>query len=574
MSNATTDELLGLLRNLQGKSTEDTSQYRYVIYARKSTEGEERQIRSLADQIAECEKFAQNQGLNVLPDPISPIQEQQSAKEPDIRPKFRAMLEDIQKGKYEGIIAWHPDRLARNMKEAGEIIDLLDKKIIKDLQFPSFTFENNTAGKMLLGISFVLSKQYSDKLSDDVSRGVRRSILEGKYLSKAKHGYYRDRNMHLRPDNKPPNNNFLLMKSAWQMRLQNKSLDEIAEFLNKNQYQRTTGKGKIVYQDFKMRKQVLSEVFKDTFYTGVLQYGENQNTIVDLTTIYNFVPMVSVDEYLQINHLSNIKKAFRSKKRGLGTEIKADFLRGMVVCGHCCETMSSGITVKRHPKTKKIVTQYYFFRCDRPTCKIKVSGKKVNQNVRGKVILEYVYQFLDNNHFGTEAAYQHYVQEMKSVSQKEIKDLVRQEKSLQQTAHILSERIDSIKKYLPTETDAELILSYKGDLKSKLSDSRLLDTEIEKIKKLKERSKEAVYTLKEFIELMDNLPDTLRKTKQLQSKDKIIRRIFSNFTLKDKKVSSYQLNQPFKDFFEKGFVKNGRGDRTRTCDHSHPMRAF
>lgn len=121
------------------------------------------------------------------------------------------MLEDIKKGKYEGIIAWHPDRLARNMKEAGEIIDLIDKQIIKELQFVSFTFENSTLqAKMLLGISFVLSKQYSDKLSDDVKRGMRRSTEEGKYLSKAKHGYYRDRNQILRPDG----SNFVLLKDA------------------------------------------------------------------------------------------------------------------------------------------------------------------------------------------------------------------------------------------------------------------------------------------------------------------------------------------------------------------------
>src|SRR3989344_5108908 len=157
---------------------------------------------------------------------FSPIEEKQSAKEPDIRPKFRKMLDDIKQGKYDGIIAWHPDRLARNMKDAGEIIDLLDKQIIKDLQFVSFTFENDTAGKMLLGMSFVLSKQYSDKIRDDVKRGIRRSIEDGKYLSKAKHGYYRDRNMMLRPDG----DNFTLLKNAWQMRLQGKTQEVIAKY--------------------------------------------------------------------------------------------------------------------------------------------------------------------------------------------------------------------------------------------------------------------------------------------------------------------------------------------------------
>ena len=169
----TPQDLTNLLKQLHGtEEVKDTSQYRYVIYARKSTESEERQIRSLGDQVVECQKLASDRNFGI----VKVIKEAESAKEPDIRPKFREMLEEIKKGKYDGIIAWHPDRLARNMKDAGEIIDLLDKKVIKDLQFVSFTFENSTSGKMLLGIAFVLSKQYSDQLSDNVKRGIRRSI--------------------------------------------------------------------------------------------------------------------------------------------------------------------------------------------------------------------------------------------------------------------------------------------------------------------------------------------------------------------------------------------------------------
>lgn len=169
------------------------------------------------------------------------------------------MINDIQNGKYGGIIAWHPDRLARNMKDAGEIIDLIDKKIIKDLQFVSFTFQNNTAGKMLLGIAFVLSKQYSDQLSDNVLRGVRRSIEEGKYLSKTKYGYYKDFNQYLRPDG----DNYQLLKEAWKMRLEGKMQEEIAKFLNKSNYSRPTDKSREKHEPFRVSNKLISEILKD-----------------------------------------------------------------------------------------------------------------------------------------------------------------------------------------------------------------------------------------------------------------------------------------------------------------------
>lgn len=556
MASLTTQDLLSLLKGIQGEGeVKDITQYRYVIYARKSTESEERQIRSLGDQVIECEKLAEGKGLTLLKRPISPIEEKQSAKEPDIRRKFRKMLDDIKKGKYEGIIAWHPDRLARNMKDAGEIIDLIDKQIIKDLQFVSFTFENNTAGKMLLGISFVLSKQYSDKLSDDVKRGMRRSTEEGKYLSKAKHGYYRDRNQILRPDG----NNFILLKDAWQLRLEGKTQEEIAVYLNKKGYQRSEGVGEIKHKSFNMTNKLLSELFRDSFYTGVLAYGEEEKTIVDLTDIYDFVPMVSVEDFLKINKFSDIKKAFQMKQRGMKRNVKADFLRKLVICGHCGESMSAGVTIKR---SKTGTTNYFFYRCDTKGCKINVNGRKVKQNVRAKVVLDFVYQFLEQYKFTHKKDYEHYLQEMKVVGEKQKKELESQRKSLQQSAKQLEERISKIKNLLLDETDNEIKDSFKSDLKGKEQDLKAILNEISKIKEAQEQGDKAILAYSVFIELFNNLPDILKKTKTIEGKDQIIRRIFLNFTLKDKKVASYQLNQPFKDFFEKGLFVSSRGAGT------------
>ncbi|KKS14305.1 MAG: Recombinase [Candidatus Daviesbacteria bacterium GW2011_GWB1_41_5] len=562
---ATTQDLLSAIRNLQGENEErDTSKYRYVIYARKSTEGEERQARSLGDQVAVCNEIADSRKLKLLDKPMSPIEEKQSAKEPDIRPKFRKMLDDIKQGKYEGIIAWHPDRLARNMKDAGEIIDLLDKQIIKDLQFVSFTFENDTAGKMLLGMSFVLSKQYSDKLRDDVKRGIRRSIEDGKYLSKAKHGYYRDRNMMLRPDG----DNFTLLKNAWQMRLQGKTQEVIAKYLVDAGYKRSEGVGNITYKTFNMTNKVLSDVFKDTFYTGVLDYGTTG--AVDLTEVYDFVPMVEVDDFLKINKFSDIKKAFQIKQRGIKDAVKADFLRGIIYCGHCNEPMSAGITVK-YSTNRKI--NYFNFRCDTIGCKItKPSGKKVNQNVRGNVILDYVYQFLEEHKFTDKRAYNHYVQEMKGIQEKERKELESRRKSLQQTAKELEDRITVIKDYIPQEEDNEIKDEYRDDFKAKKAKLKDILEEIEKVKEAKVKGSKVVLTYQKFVELFNDLPVILRKTKTMEGKDQIIRKIFSNFVLKDKKVASYQLNQPFKDFIEKGFFVSSRGGENRTPDAAPPAR--
>jgi site-specific DNA recombinase len=186
---------------------------RYAMYVRKSTESAERQARSIPDQIEDCYDGVINPlGIDLQRKDI--FREERSAKEAGTRPVFRKLIQAIEAGRYDAIISWHPDRLARNMKDAGEIIDLIDRNIIKDMRFARAHFENTPNGKMTLGISFVLSKHYSEHLSESVNRGNRRITEKGGVLNKFKHGYK------VTPDNRlvADGDNFLLIQEAFEMR--------------------------------------------------------------------------------------------------------------------------------------------------------------------------------------------------------------------------------------------------------------------------------------------------------------------------------------------------------------------
>src|SRR3989338_11152665 len=232
----------------------DFTKLKYVLYTRKSTDDPERQIRSVEDQIIEGKQFANRLGIKI----IKTVIEKKSAKKPNLRPLFRQMLKDSKEGLYDGILSWNPDRLARNMKEGGEIIDMIDEDIIKDLKFVTHHFTKDANGKMLLGMAFVLSKQYSDKLSQDVTRGFHRKVEEGKSHI-VKHGYITDKEGYYRPDG----NNFKLICQAWQMRKEGESEEKIAKELNGKGYYRLV---KSTKRKVDMDKRILSKVFRDPFY--------------------------------------------------------------------------------------------------------------------------------------------------------------------------------------------------------------------------------------------------------------------------------------------------------------------
>ena len=73
----------------------------------------------------------------------------QTAKIPG-RPIFGEMISRMEKGEASGILAWHPDRLARNSVDGGKVIYLVDIGVIMEMKFPTFWFDPTPQGKFML----------------------------------------------------------------------------------------------------------------------------------------------------------------------------------------------------------------------------------------------------------------------------------------------------------------------------------------------------------------------------------------------------------------------------------------
>ncbi len=157
---------------------------KYILYARKSTEEDDRQVLSIQAQLAELREFAAKEHLEI----VASFQEAKTAKEPG-RIKFAEMVAMIESKKADGIISWHPDRLARNSVDGGKIIHLIDRGLIKSLKFPTFWFEATPQGVFMLNIAFGQSKYFVDNLRENVKRGLRQKIRNGIWPGWAPVGY-------------------------------------------------------------------------------------------------------------------------------------------------------------------------------------------------------------------------------------------------------------------------------------------------------------------------------------------------------------------------------------------------
>ena len=123
---------------------------------------------------------------------VDTLVEKQTAKIPG-RPVFAEMLRRIEAGEAIGILAWHPDRLARNSIDGGQIIYLVDTGVIREMKFPTFWFDPTPQGKFMLSIAFGQSKYYVDNLSENIKRGHRQKLKNGIWPQKAPLGYINDK---------------------------------------------------------------------------------------------------------------------------------------------------------------------------------------------------------------------------------------------------------------------------------------------------------------------------------------------------------------------------------------------
>lgn len=164
---------------------------KYCLYARKSTESEERQVLSIDSQIKEMLQLAERENLEI----VTMKRESHSAKETGQRPVFNEIVEEIKDEKYNGILTWAPDRISRNAGDLGKIVDLMDAGKLHEIRTFGQKFSNNPNEKFLLMILGSQAKLENDNRGINVKRGLRTRCEMGYRPGTAPTGYLNQRLM-------------------------------------------------------------------------------------------------------------------------------------------------------------------------------------------------------------------------------------------------------------------------------------------------------------------------------------------------------------------------------------------
>jgi site-specific DNA recombinase len=160
----------------------------YCLYARKSSEDDERQALSIDSQIKEMAIQAEAQGLRVT----EIRKESHSAKYSGQRPVFEQLIEDVRKGLFTGILSWAPDRLSRNAGDLGSLVDLMDQGKLREIRTHGQAFTNSPNDKFLLMILCSQAKLENDNRGINVKRGMKTKCELGFRPNMTPLGYHND----------------------------------------------------------------------------------------------------------------------------------------------------------------------------------------------------------------------------------------------------------------------------------------------------------------------------------------------------------------------------------------------
>ena len=467
---------------------------KYILYARKSTDTEDKQVLSIDAQLAELRKFARDNHLTVIDELI----EKRTAKMPG-RPIFNSMITRIEDGEANGILAWHPDRLARNSIDGGQIIYLLDQTSLNYLRFPIFQFENTSQGKFMLSIMFGQSKYYVDNLSENSKRGLRAKVRNGDFPSIAPFGYLNDtriKTIILDKRYSP------LVKQMFELYARgDQTMADIADFLKENGAITSGGK---LFKDDKVKS-----ILQNPFYYGHFLYNgdlhEGRHTPIVSKVLWDKVQTV-------------IEQRGHQKPQ---TKEPIPFL-GVLCCASC------GMAITAETKTKTQLNgnthSWTYYRCSRKNKAIKC----VEPAIREKDLLPQISALLGEYEM-LDATYDHITDRITQDEHAENADNVSAVASLKDKITSLNGKqkvlLDS---YLDQDIDRQTFLAKKSEI---LSEKKSLE---ESLANLMTNQNAWIEPMRNWLKTAKSICN-LRETDDLNGQKAVLSEIFgSNLAMRGK----------------------------------------
>lgn len=337
---------------------------KYILYARKSSESDDRQVQSIEDQNNAMNQLADRLGLKI----IGTLEESKSAKKPDNRPIYQNMIQRIKNGEANGILCWHLNRLSRNPVDSGELSWLLQTGILQSIQTVDKEYKPDD-NVLLFAVESGSSNQFIIDLKKTSWRGMAGKAERGWLPSRAPLGYLNDKNTNtiIKDTDRHP-----LVRKMWDLMLTGKYTPEKIVILMNTEYGLTTPKYKNTGGGA-VGKTTAYKIFGNLFYTGNFQWN---NKIY----VGSHEPMITHQEFQEVQNILGRNNRPKYYKH-------INHYSGLIKCP-CGSAITYTNKQKQLSKTKEF-KEYEYHHCTKriqPNCKeLRVTDKELNTQIQNKL---------------------------------------------------------------------------------------------------------------------------------------------------------------------------------------------
>ena len=470
---------------------------KYIIYCRKSSEAEDRQVLSIDSQFNELTRLAERENLVI--DKV--FKESMTAKQPG-RPIFENMMNYIEKKKGTALLVWKLDRLARNAFDGGRISWFMDRGLIIEIKTPEKMFKNISDDKFMMSLDFGIAKKYVDDLSVNVKRGNRAKLEKGGWPGFAPIGYLNNK---LDKTVVIDKERFRFVQRVYELYAKGGySLKETANVLYDEGFRTLGGK--------KVFKSVIHHILSNPFYYGVMErHGKYYQG--------NYEPIVSKELFDKVNEVLSGKNRSRKKQHFFT-------FRGFMTCEKCGCLLTA---------TEKKGHNYYYCTNGKGKCD---EHKKYLRSEKIELLVADVFSKIQFDEELVEIAYSAYKEKCK----KKIDYSENARESLLKQASLIKNKKDKLLDCYLAETVSKGVF----ELKMTALDNELVSLKAQ-IKNLKSETGEGQSTLELTKKVF--LDANLAKKRFLNSdetnKRKVVENLLWNLSISNQKIANFKFKMPY-----------------------------
>jgi len=514
------------------------------LYTRVSTEDQAREGFSLEVQRDFLLKYAKDQGWEVF----CSISGSRVYQDDGVsgytldRPALQRMLFDAGRKQFDLVLVYKQDRLSRNLKD---MLNLLDQFTRWGIGYKSATepFDTTTsAGKMALHMLGTYAEFERNRLVERVFpgmiRGVQNGHWQGARYAPYGYGYNKEKKLlELVPEEAE------MVKKIYDMYLGNKSTTQIAGHFYKTGIKSRSG--------CRFQTKLICDILKNPVYLGKLvwnrkHYDKNNQSRKTYRAVPNppdqvvvvqgkHQPIISQDTF------DKVQARLRANRKG-GERCMTRFdypFTGVMVCARCHHKMS-GISAVTNAAKKK---RKRWYRC---SAAYMHDIKCRNSMVRAEMIEPQLFSIIEKLTRNKEILTARLTLLIKAQAEpsEAFLEMIGEQKKLIQANLRKQKKLNDA--YLEDCLSFEVYKEKAADLRDeeKRLRDRLAELELKLLAKEKEKGYQQYVkeVLNRFTEAKDEL-DPIRKKE-------VVRVIFKEILVKDRKVVKFELYEPFKSFLE------------------------